>query len=85
PVKKTKARHQWKKELQDRPFYIDYQGSQATVYWQKRNEMRIEKGAKLAEEIPYNKDGSLGFSARLGEKIRQDHQAAIKDHCTIEE
>ena len=32
------------KELQDRPFYIDYQGSQATVYWQKRNEMRIEKG-----------------------------------------
>ena len=43
------------------------------------------KKAKLAEEIPYNKDGSLGFSARLGEKIRQDHQAAIKDHCTIEE
>ena len=54
--------------MQDRPFYIDYQGSQATVYWQKRNEMRIEKGAKLAEEIPYNKDGSLGFSARLEKK-----------------
>jgi hypothetical protein len=83
--KKTKPRHQWKKELKDRPFYLDYQGSKATVYWQKRNEMRIEKGAKLAEEVPYNKDGSLGFSARLGEKIRQDHQEAIKDHYTIEE
>lgn len=80
-----KPRHKWSKELQDEPFMVDYQGSKARVYWQKRNEVRIEKGAILSQEIPLNKDGSVGFSARLAEKIRQENQAAIKEGHTIED
>lgn len=85
-VKKgSKPRHKWSKELQDEPFMVDYQGSTATVYWQKRNEVRIEKGATLRQEVPLNKDGSVGFSARLAEKIRQENQSAIKEGRTIED
>lgn len=80
-----KPRHKWSKELQDEPFMVDYQGSTATVYWQKRNEVRIEKGATLRQEVPLNKDGSVGFSARLAEKIRQENQSAIKEGRTIED
>lgn len=83
--KAGKPQHKWSKELSNHPFYVDYQGSKATVYWQKRNQVRIEKGAILSQEIPLNKDGSIGFSARLSEKIRQDNQSAISGNRTIEE
>ncbi len=32
-----------------------------------------------------NKDGSIGYSARQSEKIRQDNQAAITDYQTTED
>ncbi len=63
-VKRGQAsRHKWSKELQDEPFMVDYQGSTATVYWQKRNEVRIEKGATLRQEVPLNKDAEGLFSS----------------------
>lgn len=83
--KPGKPQHKWSKALAERPFYVDYQGSKATVYWQKRNQVRIEKGAILSQELPLNKDGSIGFSARLAEKIRQDNQTAITGNQTTED
>ncbi|KPG71088.1 hypothetical protein [Enterococcus sp. RIT-PI-f] len=84
-AKSGKPQHKWTKLLTEHPFYVDYQGSKATVYWQKRNQVRIEKGAILSQQMPLNKDGSIGYSARLSEKIRQDNQAAITDYQTTED
>ncbi|MFC4772380.1 hypothetical protein [Enterococcus hermanniensis] len=84
-AKPTKAQHRWSKALSEIPFYIDYKGARAEVIWQKRNELRIKSGAILAQEIPLNKDGSVGFSARLTEKLRSDHGNKIKDYVTVED
>lgn len=65
PRKKAgKPQHKWSKEL-------------ATVFWQKRNQMLVQAGAQLQPEVPLNKDGSVGFSARFAQKLRSEHQAAI--------
>jgi len=84
-TKPAKAQHRWSKALSELPFYIDYKGAKAEVVWQKRNEMRIKSGAVLAQEIPLNKDGSVGFSARLTEKLRSDHGDKIKNYVTVED
>ena len=55
------------------------------VIWQKRNEMLLKAGAKLTKEIPLNKDGSIGFSARLAEKLRADHADQISNFVTTED
>ncbi|MCM0599289.1 hypothetical protein [Periweissella fabalis] len=66
PVKKAgKPQHRWNKELSTVPFYVDYAGVTATVYWPKRHEMRIVAGATLVPDAPLNQDGTLGFAARL--------------------
>lgn len=78
----TKAKHRWSKAMSQIPFYVNESGSQATVYWPKRNELLVKAGARLLEEQPLNKDGSIGFSARLGEKIREDNRLNIKDGQT---
>ena len=83
--KGPKARHKWTKEISSTPFYVDTRSSTATVYWQKRNEMRIEKGATLMAEYPLNKDGSVGFSAKMGEKIRSEHQDKISNCVTTDD
>lgn len=78
PRKKAgKPRHKWSKELATMPFYLDYGGATATVFWQKRNEMLIQAGAQLQMEVPLNKDGSVGFSARFAQKLRSEHQTTI--------
>lgn len=83
--KQTKARHKWTKEIKDIPFNVTYRGSTATVYWQKRQEMRILAGAKLVQEAPLNKDGSVGFAAKVGDKLRLEQADKIQNGYTIED
>ena len=56
-----------------------------TVFWQKRNEMLIKAGATMMPEAPLNKDGSVGFSARFGEKLRDERKGQFKDFVTTED
>lgn len=83
--KHAKARHKWSKEISQIEFFIDSRESKATVLWHKRNEMLLKAGATMMKEPPLNKDGSLGFSARFGEKIREDHKDKIKNFVTTED
>lgn len=83
--KPAKARHKWTKEIQDIPFNVTYRGSSATVFWQKRQEMRILAGAKLVQDVPLNKDGSVGFAVKVGDKLRLEQAYKIKDGYTTED
>ena len=87
PAKKkpAKAQHRFDKTLTDMPFYVDYEGARAEVYWIKRNEMLIKKGAVMKKEPPLNKDGSLGFSARFGIQLREENSSAYRDFVTTED
>lgn len=80
-----KARHRWSKEVSQIPFYVEVDGSQATVIWQKRNEMLIKAGAVLSQVAPLNKDGSVGYATRFAEKIREDHQDKLAAFVTTED
>jgi len=84
-VKPAKAQHRWNKKVSEIPFYIDYNDSKGEVVWRKRNEMVLKAGAKLKQEMPLNKDGSVGFSARLTEKLRADYEAKISNYTTTED
>lgn len=83
--KPGKAQHRWNKEVSQIEFYVKSRESQATVIWQKRNEMLLKAGAKMKPQAELNKDGSVGFSAKMGEKIRFDHQGQFKDFVTTED
>lgn len=83
--KKMKPRHNWHKEISEIEFYVDSRESKATVVWQKRNELVLKAGAKLKKEIPLNKDGSIGFSVKMGEKLRADHADAIVNFSTTKD
>ena len=47
--------------------------------------MLLKAGAKMMPTVPLNKDGSVGCSARLGEKLRYDYSDKIKDFTTTED
>lgn len=47
--------------------------------------MLLKAGAKLMPIAPLNKDGSVGFSAKMGEKLRLDYQDKIKDFVTTKD
>ncbi|HIY91999.1 hypothetical protein [Companilactobacillus sp. HBUAS56275] len=79
PVKKGKPRHKFMASLADVPFEIDYQGSKATVYWQKRNQFLVKAGAILVGTPPLTKSGVVGFAGRFGLRLRQEHQDEIED------
>ncbi|MCA5014463.1 MULTISPECIES: hypothetical protein [unclassified Enterococcus] len=83
--KPAKARHKWTKEVSQIEFTVDTRESKATVFWQKRNEMLLKAGATLMATAPLNKDGSLGFSAKMGQRIREDHVDKIKNNVTTED
>lgn len=87
PAKKkpAKAQHRWAKAVSTIAFHVNRPDSQATVYWQKRNEMLIKAGAKMATEVPLNKDGSVGFSARFAQKLRDEHATKFTDFVTTED
>mgnify|MGYP000016527331 CR=1 FL=1 len=84
-AKPAKAQHRWNKKVSEIPFYIDYNDAKGEVVWQKRNEMVLKAGAKLTQKMPLNKDGSIGFSARLTEKLRADHAHQIANFITTED
>lgn len=84
-VKPAKAQHRWNKAVSQIEFFVDYNDATGTVLWQKRNEMLLKAGAHLKEEPVLNKDGSIGFSARLTEKLRADHAAVIENFITTED
>lgn len=84
-AKPAKAQHRWSKKVSEIPFYIDYNGAKGEVIWQKRNEMRLLAGATLTQKMPLNKDGSIGFSARLTEKLRADYADKISEGKTTED
>ncbi|MFD1672473.1 hypothetical protein ACFQ5M_10210 [Agrilactobacillus yilanensis] len=73
----AKAQHRFKAAVAKIPFTTDFAGSKATVYWQKRNEMRLLAGAKMLADAPLNADGSLGFSARFANQLRTEHADAF--------
>jgi hypothetical protein len=83
--KPTKAQHRWSKTVSEIEFYINFHESKAVVVWQKRNEMVLKAGAKMMKDIPLNKDGSIGFGAKMGEKIRFDYKTKIKNFITTED
>lgn len=80
-----KARHRWMKELAAIGFSVSVKGAKANVVWRKRNEMVVKAGARLMKEPPLNKDGSLGYDARFGQAIRDEHRDKIKDFKTTED
>lgn len=83
--KPAKAQHRWSKEVSAIPFYVDTPDSKAEIQWVKRNQMVIKAGATMKKEAPLNKDGSLGFSAKMSQKVRDDHQNEFKDFKTTED
>lgn len=82
---KGKARHRWMKELAAIGFSVSVKGAKANVVWRKRNEMVVKAGARLMKEPPLNKDGSLGYDARFGQAIRDEHRDKIEDFKTTED
>jgi len=81
----VKVQHRWKKAFADTPFFVDDFGSKAKIIWQKRNEMRIEKGAILRRDYVLNKDGSVGLNARMGTQLRQEQAKFIENFVTTED
>lgn len=84
-AKPAKARHKWTKEVSQIEFFIDTRDSKATALWHKRNEMLLKAGATMMATPPLNKDGSLGFSAKMGQRIREDHKDKVKNFVTTED
>ncbi|MFQ9321282.1 MAG: hypothetical protein ACLR3E_04425 [Enterococcus durans] len=83
--KPAKARHRWSKKISEIPFTVNFRNSQATLYWLSRNEMLIKSGATLLTEAPRNKDGSVGYSAKYGEKLRDDFKECISNGKTTKD
>lgn len=83
--KKGKATHRFNQQLATMPFYVDYNGSQAIVYWQKRNQLVIKAGAQLASKVPLNKNGEVGFSARFAQQLREEHKNDFSDFITTKD
>lgn len=83
--KPAKARHRWTKQISEIPFTVEFRGSKATLYWISRNEMLIKAGATLLLDAPLNKDGSVSYAAKYGDKMRADYQEQIKDGKVAED
>lgn len=85
PAKHGKTRHRWSAEVAAIEFHLDAFESRATVVWRGRTEMVIAQGAVMRREPPLNKDGSLGYSARFGQRIRSEHSGQFRDFVTTED
>lgn len=83
--KPAKAQHRWNKAVSEITFYIDYSDAKGEAVWQKRDQLLLKKGATLKMTVPLNKDGSVGYSARLTEKLRDDNRDKIKGDTTTED
>ncbi|WP_412989296.1 hypothetical protein ACLJJ6_09965 [Pediococcus siamensis] len=87
PAKKrpAKARHRFNKALVSHPFKVNRHGSSATVYWTASKEMTVKAGAKLTGEQIMNKDGSMRYGTKYGEKLRADNADAIENLTTTKD
>ncbi|WP_071130532.1 DUF4357 domain-containing protein [Enterococcus timonensis] len=83
--KPAKAAHRWNQEVAKVEFSIDWNGSTGTAIWEKRDQLRLLKGAKLTREMPLNKDGSVGYSAKFTEMMREKEKDAIEDFTTTQD
>ena len=77
--KNVKTQHRFSKKLIDIPFFVDYKGASAEIFWLKRNDMLIKKGAKLKADIPLNKDGTIGFAQKFAMTLRQEQSDSVND------
>lgn len=77
--KNVKTQHRFSKKLIDIPFFVDYKGASAEIFWLKRNDMLIKKGAKLITDMPLNKDGTIGFAQKFAMTLRQEQSDSIND------
>ncbi|MCD2256536.1 hypothetical protein FHQ08_07355 [Lactobacillus sp. CC-MHH1034] len=77
-----KTRHRWTKAISEMPFYVNYRGSRGVVFWTNRNELTLKTGAQMTITPPLNKDGTLGFSARFAQQLRQEHSAQFHNYVT---
>lgn len=84
-AKPAKARHRYQKDLATTPFFIETRQAKAEIYWDKRDAFIIKAGATMMPEIPLNKDGSVGFAAKMGSKLRQENSHAFQDFQTTED
>ena len=79
----AKPQHRFKSAITEVPFNTDFVGTKATIYWQKRNEMRLVAGAKMLADAPLKADGSLGVDARFAKQIRAEHADAFDPETLI--
>jgi len=78
-------KHRWTKEVSDIEFTFAERNSEAKVYWQRRNELLMKAGAKLAPDPQLNKDGTLNYSARVANGLRAERADKIKNGVTTED
>ena len=78
-------KHRWTKEVSDIEFTFTDRGSEGKVVWQRRNELLLKAGAKLASDPQMNKDGTLNYSARVANGLRAERAGSIKDGVTTED
>ncbi|WP_204122354.1 hypothetical protein [Lacticaseibacillus mingshuiensis] len=81
----AKARHRFDKALVTTPFTVSRNGSRATVYWVAAKEMLVKAGAVLTQEPLMNKDGSLRYGTKYGDKLRDDNAGAIAHFMLIKD
>ena len=81
-----KARHKWTSEISQIEFtFSSREGSKGKAIWQKREELLLKKGAKLATEPQMNQDGTMNYSARFAKVLRTDHADQVKNNVTTED
>lgn len=85
PKNPVKPRHKYSATLAEIPFSVNYKGSKATVYWVKRNEFVVKAGATLLEKAPLTKAGIIGFAGKFGLRLRDEHQAEIKNNVLVQD
>ena len=78
-------KHRWTKEISDIEFTFTDSGSEGKVVWQRRNELLLKAGAKLAPDPQLNNDGSLNYSAKVANAFRAERADSIKDGVTTED
>lgn len=84
-VTNKKKTYSFKKAISEMEFTTDYLNTSATIIWQSRNEVLLKKGAILLKDFPLNKDGSKGFSVKMGEQLRSINNDYINDFTTTED
>ena len=78
-------KHKWTKEISGIEFTFSGRGGEGKIVWQRRNELLLKAGAKLAPDPQLNKDGTLNYSAKVAIAFRAERADSIKDGVTTED